>query len=134
MVKFIAAVLVRRRGENDSFSSQGVVRRYALAIQGYEKLFLHFWGKDSRQAFHIRRVLKNEFPIRNFLAAKILCVANPAMEDRRLLDELVVRTYYDHSLASILKRVTYRFFPLALYRPARIVYNRLRRRTGSKRC
>ena len=133
MVKFVAAVLVRRRGENDSFSTQGVVRRYALAIQGYEKLYAHFWGNDSRQAFHIRRVLKKEFPIRNFLIAKMLCAASPATEDKRLLDELVARTYYDRSLVSILKRLTYRLFPLALIQPARNLYHRLRPRTGSKR-
>jgi abequosyltransferase len=128
MVKFVAAVFVRRRGENDSFSTQGVVRRYALAIQGYEKLYLHFWGNDSRQAFHIRRVLRNEFPIRIFIAAKALCLANPEKEDKRLLDHLMACTYQDTSLSSILKRVTYRVVPIALYRLARVVYNRFRRK------
>jgi abequosyltransferase len=132
-VKFIAAVLVRRRGENDSFSTQGVVRRYALALQGYEKLLAHFWGDDSRQAFHIRRVLKKEFPIRNFLVAKMLCAASPETEDKCLLDELVASTYYDRSLVSILRRVTYRLFPVALIEPSRVVYKRLRRRAGAKR-
>jgi abequosyltransferase len=128
MVKFVATVFVRRRGENDSFSTQGVVRRYALAIQGYEKLYLHFWGNDSRQAFHIRRVLRNEFSIRIFLAAKALCSANPTMEDKQLLDHLMAQTYQDPSLSSILSKVIYRVVPAALYRLARVAYNRFRRK------
>jgi O-antigen biosynthesis alpha-1,3-abequosyltransferase len=125
-VKFLAAVLVRRRGGNDSFATRGVVRRYAIAIQGYQNLAVQFWGNDSPQAFHIRRVLRKEFPLRMFLAAKLLCMANPGIEDKRLLDQLVARTYSDWSLMCLLNRVAYHLFPSALYRPARDVYRRLR--------
>jgi abequosyltransferase len=132
-VKFLAAVLVRRRGDNDSFATRGVVRRYALAIQGYQNLGLHFWGGNSRQAAQIRRVLRNEFRLRMFLAAKALCMAYPAEEDRRLLDQLVARTYSDWSLTCILKRLVFHLFPIALYRPARAVYRCLRRKPDGAR-
>ena len=132
-VKFLATVLVRRRGENDSFATRGVVRRYALAIQGYQNLAIHFWGGNSRQAFHIRRVLRNEFRLRMFLAAKALCLAHPAVEDRRLLDQLVRRTYSDGSPSCILKQLVYHLFPIPLYLPVRALYRRLRRQSERTR-
>lgn len=124
-VKFLAAVLLRRRGDNDSFATGGVVRRYAIAIQGYQELGRHFWGSNSRQAFHIRRVLRNEFRLRMFLGAKLLCATRPATEDILLLNDLVARTYSDVSLSCIMKRLAYHLFPLALYQPARAVYRYL---------
>ncbi len=133
-VKFLATVLVRRRGENDSFATRGVVRRYALAIQGYERLCLEYWGDDSPQAFHIRRALRWEFHLSMFLTAKVLCATNPATEDRKLLDRIVARAYCDRSWSCFIKHIAYRSFPIPLYRPARHLYRQLRgtaRRTAS---
>lgn len=128
-VRFLAAVLLRRRGDNDSFATRGVVRRYALAIEGFQLLSQQFWGSESRQAFHIRRVLRNEFSLRMFLGAKLLCATQPAIEDRALLNQLVACTYSDLSLPCIVNRLAYRFFPTALYQLVRGVYRSLRRST-----
>jgi abequosyltransferase len=121
-VKFISTVLLRRRGDNDSFATHGVVRRYALAIQGYQRLGEHFWGHKSHQAFHIRRVLRYEFRLRMFLAAKLLCRAHPTTEDRLLLDDLVTSVYSDWSLSAVSKRIVFRIFPVVLVGPTRLVY------------
>lgn len=126
-VRFLAVTLVRRRGDNDSFASTGVVRRYALAIQGYQSLASHFWGDASSQAFHIRRVLRNEFRLRAFIAAKAMCIAEPQVESRPLLDLLMNRTYSDWTVMSVLARTVYRLLPNAVYLPARSAYKYLRR-------
>jgi len=127
-VKFIASALVRRRGENDSFAMNGVVRRYALAIEGYQNLAAHFWGKSSNQAFHIRRVLRNEFRLRQFLEAKALCSAHPERENRHLLDKLVVLMYSDWTFTCLINRFVYWLFPTPLYSHVRAVYRFVRRR------
>lgn len=130
-VKFLAAALLQRRGGNDSFATHGRIRRFALAIQGYQELGDHFWGSNSRQAFHIRRVLRNEFRLHMFLAAKALCATDPNVEDRLLLDSLVAKTYCDLSLSCLAKRSAFHLFPVALLRPARAAYRSLRAKLGA---
>jgi abequosyltransferase len=131
-LKFLATVLVRRRGDNDSFGTQGVVRRYALAIQGYQKLGSHFWGAHSEHAFHIRRVLRNEFRLRAFLAAKALCATTSHNNDKKLLDELIVQTYSDPSLSSSLKLLAYNLVPVKSYLRARTFYWRFRQKSSRR--
>ncbi len=132
-VKFIAAVLLHRRGGNDSFATHGIVRRYALAIHGYQELADHFWGKSSHQAFHIRRVLRNEFRLRMFLSAKVLCASSPSVEDRSLLNTLVKFIYSDLRLSCVVKRLVFHIFPVALFEPARRAYLSLRWRAWTSR-
>lgn len=121
-VNFLASVLLGRRGGNDSFADKGVIRRYALAINGYRRLAVHFWGDRSEQAFHIQRVLRNEFPLRVLLSAKALCSANHATEDRALLDSLVDSLYAGAGMAGAVQRLLYRGFPVRLHRPMRALY------------
>jgi abequosyltransferase len=125
-VKYLDRVLVRRRADNDSFASHGVVRRYALAIDGYRRLAERFWGADSVQAFHIRRVLRNEFRLRTLLNAKRLCALRPLAEDRQLLDELVTYLYCDPTPACRWRRAAFRAFPSVLLPAAHGLYARLR--------
>lgn len=121
-VNFLAAVLLGRRGGNDSFADKGVIRRYALAIDGYRRLATHFWGARSEQAFHIQRVLRNEFPLRMLLSAKALCRANQEIEDKGLLDGLVDSLYAGGGAVGAAKRLVYRAFPVGLHRPLRALY------------
>lgn len=126
-VKFLSTVLVERRGDNDSFATHGVVRRYALAIQGYQQLAARFWGARSHQAFHIRRVLRNEFRFSMFLTAKRLCAVHPSVEDRHLLDDLFVSIFSEErSMSCAVKRFVFRIFPVTLVEPTRLVYRFLR--------
>lgn len=125
-VRFLAAVLLQRRGGNDSFATHGRVRRYALAIQGFQNLGNHFWGGKSLQAFHIRRVLRAEFRLRMFLAAKVECAKNPGVEDRRLLSGLVSKVYSDLSASCLLKRVAFHLLPVFLLQPVRLAYRTAR--------
>lgn len=125
-VKYLAKVLVRRRADNDSFASRGVVRRYALAIEGYQQLGAYFWGGKSDQALHIRRVLRREFRLGVFLNAKRICAIDPQVEDRQLLNQLFASVYSDPLVACWVSRVAFRVLPGALVVPARRAYQFLR--------
>jgi abequosyltransferase len=121
-VKYLSQVLVRRRSDNDSFAANGVVRRYGLAINGFQRLGEHFWGDQSAQAFHIRRVLRREFRLRAFLHAKVLCAQAPQRESRSALDQMMRSIYSDGSAGSAARRIIYRCFPVSMYAPLRTIY------------
>lgn len=59
-VKYFPEVCLHKRCDNDSFLDKGLIHRVGIAIYGYNKIADHFFGKKSVEAFHIRRVLKNE--------------------------------------------------------------------------
>ena len=121
-VCYVAEVWLDQRGDNDSFADRGVVNRCRIAIEGYHRLADHFFGHESMEAFHIQRVIRNEFKLRAFLMAKMQCKRKPEIEDRQLLDKLVQMTCCDSSIRSYLTRVGYLIFPYWLFLVARFVY------------
>jgi abequosyltransferase len=121
---WIETPLLLKRTENDSFMDAGIVRRYALAIDGYHRLAETFFGGDSDEARHVRRVVANEFPPWILLAAKAEA-RRERPEDVALLDRLAATTYEDRSAANRIKHATYRLAPLGLFTRARALYGRL---------
>ncbi|MCX5632573.1 MAG: glycosyltransferase family 2 protein [Phycisphaerae bacterium] len=126
-VKYIAEPLLDRREGNDSFSDKGVVNRYRIAIDGYHKIGDVFFGHKSFEAYHIRRVIRYEFNLRNFLRAKVSCWKNPSREDKSALDALFHKAYSDSPLLSNLKYFIYKFSPNWLLYPADKVYSRIKK-------
>jgi len=110
-VKYLAQPLLSRRGENDSFSRSGIVNRYRIAVDGFNKLADVFFGKDSIEAFHIRRVLQNEINLGDLILAKSRCRQNPEVEDEIILNRIVDSLYYDSSLKTFIKKILYRSCP-----------------------
>ena len=49
---------VLTRGGNDSFMDRGIVNRYAKVIDGYHELAATYFGADSAEAAHVRRVVR----------------------------------------------------------------------------
>lgn len=121
-VKYLAEPLLSRRGGNDSFADKGLVNRYRIAIDGYHKIGDVFFGHESFEAFHLRRAIRNEFKLKDFLYAKRRCAENPEGEDRRLLDTLVRKTLSDWSLSSKIKYLLYKMMPIKLYLIVRRIY------------
>ncbi len=116
-VKHIKAPLLLRRGGNDSFASNGLVNRYAIAIRGYNKIADTYFGKESREAWNIRRTLRNEYKFRSFLYAKFCCYTNPQKESLPLLNSLVDQFYCEQRIKHKIYRALYRCaskIPLAL--------------------
>ncbi len=63
--------LLYRRGENDSFLTNGVVARIALAIEGWHRIFAENFGSDAPEMTQLKRVMRNEFRLKAFLMAKL---------------------------------------------------------------
>jgi abequosyltransferase len=110
-VKYISEPLLSRRGENDSFSDLGIVNRFRIAIDGYNRIANTYFGNESIEAFHIRRVLKRELNIGSLLLAKSKCGERPDVDDKILLDHLVKILYIDRSFRSTIETIVYKYFP-----------------------
>ena len=96
-VKYVARAYLNRRRSNDSFSDKGVINRHRIGIEGYNQIADVFFGHDSVEAFHIRRVLKYEHPLDLFIRGLDLCKDKPETESKALLDSLVHKLYCDRS-------------------------------------
>lgn len=121
-VRYVPQCLLDRRGENDSFADRGVVNRIRIAVEGYGRLADLFFGCQSEEAGHIRRALRNEFRLRHFLYAKMLCWRSPASESREILDALANELHQDLSWRCFLFRVAYKATPAWFYPLLRYVY------------
>ena len=110
-MQFVPQAWQWRRPDNDSFAGGGVVKRFALAIDGYRLLSDTRWGHDSIEAFHIRRVIRAEFHIWVLLYGKFMCAIDPQRESRALLDRLVETAYCDNTFGNIWTKLRYRFTP-----------------------
>ncbi len=81
----------------NSFSDKGVINRHRIGIEGYNRIADVFFGHDSVEAFHIRRVLKYEHPLDLFIRGLNLCKDKPEIESKALLDSLIDKLYSDGS-------------------------------------
>lgn len=113
-VRYLHQPLVLRRGDNDSFASQGLVKRFAIAIEGYNRIADTLFGADSAEAVHIRRCLRNEYTLPHFLYAKYLARKYPETEDIAHLDRLVKVFYDDPGLRLRFAVLTYKLANQAL--------------------
>jgi abequosyltransferase len=116
-----------QRGDNDSFAHAGVVNRYRIAIDGWQSIAAALFGPDSPEAFHVRRVLRREFKLEMFLAAKLRCARDPQRESRAELDRLYAKLHSDPSPRSAVLRAAYRLTPLALFAAVRALVRSTRR-------
>ena len=96
-VKYVDRAYLNRRSSNDSFSDKGVINRHRIGIEGYNQIADVFFGHNSAEAFHIRRVLKYEHPLDLFIRGLNLCKEKPETESKALLDSLIHRLYCDGS-------------------------------------
>jgi abequosyltransferase len=126
-VTYIPETLLHRRGDNDSFADRGVVNRFRIAIEGYHRLAEAFFLHESKEAFHIRRVIRGEFKFRTFLAAAMLCRNNPASESLVLLNRLIINAYCDRPFTARLISAGCIAFPARLYPQMRAAFKRLMR-------
>jgi abequosyltransferase len=115
-VKVLTEPFLKRRPDNDSFASTGIVNRYKLAIDGYHKIADEIFGHNSFEAYHIRRAVRNDFPPVAMLLGKYLTSIDPKNESRELMDRLVKKAYCDPSLNSLLTRLNYILLTPASFR------------------
>lgn len=127
VVKYVGESLLLKRGENDSFMDKGLIHRYAIAIDGFHRIAADVFGDRSKEAFHIRRVIANEFPFWIMYHTRANCRREGLAADIPELDRLVAKTYRDPTPLNILRRIGYlKIFDFA-YRITRRLYRILRR-------
>jgi abequosyltransferase len=125
-LRYLASPLLDKRSGNDSFMDRGLIRRLALAIDGYNRLADTFFGESSAEARHIRRVVTNEFPSWILLHAKALASREYA-DDLPLLDRLAATIYAERTLTNVINHLAYRWTPIAVYERARAAYRLVKR-------
>lgn len=113
-VGYLPEEYLLNRGDNDSFLEKGLVNRIAIAIDGYHRLGEVFFGEDSIEAFHMRRVLKNEYTMSYLLHAKLLTCEGDEKSKREKLGSLVEKLYVDRSPIDRLRHAVYRISPVFL--------------------
>jgi len=120
-VKYLASAYLWKRCDNDSFMDAGLIRRFAITIDGYDRLARSFFAEDSLEAHHIRRVVAAEFPPYVLAYAK-LTSGGATPEDRLLLARLVETVYAESSLRHRLYRGLNRGLPVIPFKapPPRI--------------
>jgi abequosyltransferase len=106
---------------------KGIVHRYKMAIEGYHHLANTFFGEDSVEAFHVRRVVRNEFPaIRSLLNLKLESTEKGNREELVLLDSLAAKVYKDATVFNRIHLLVYKFMPLYVFKAGRIIYKAAR--------
>lgn len=128
-VKYVPRLFLDKRGENDSFTTHGIVRRYALSIDGYHALGDFYFGHQSHEAFHIRRVLRLEMPWIVWFHVKQQAVLGGPGEIPIFLRILRMQ-FSDPSPANWAAYLACRVFPVSAVEPTRRVVARLRALTG----
>jgi abequosyltransferase len=121
-VRYVAETWLDKRGGNDSFMDQGFVNRLRIAVDGFTGIAAHFYGAGSVEAFHVRRLLRNELHLRVFIYARSLCDASPQSENRQELDRLLSVVYADPGPRAWLVRCVYRLTPALVLRVLREAY------------
>jgi abequosyltransferase len=128
-VGFLPGEYLLNRGDNDSFLEAGRVNRIAIAVDGYHRLGAVFFGEDSDEACHMRRVLKNEYTMNYLLYTKLLAIDGGDKREQEKLNSLVKKLYVDGSPTDRLRHAVYRLSPVSLLHVAATASRRLRSST-----
>jgi abequosyltransferase len=121
-VKYLSGTYLLKRDDNDSFSERGIARRVGIAIEGYHRLANAFFGAESSEARHIRRVLKNEYPLLNLLYIKSRTNESRVPGEMEYLDGLVAKLFLDGEPADRVRLRLYLLSPPFALKPAEKAY------------
>jgi abequosyltransferase len=114
---YIPTSYVLKRIDNDSFMDQGLIHRYAMAIDGYNRLAHTCFPEGSPEMRHVRRVVRNEFPPWLLLGLKFSSKLERP-EDVPAVDSLAIKAYGDRTLRNLFYRLTYQYTPRPAFRAA----------------
>jgi len=114
IVYYLNETLLLKRSGNDSFLNNGLIKRIQITIDGYSHIAATIFGNKSFEAFHIRRVMRNEWVFKTILYAKLQTKLNPEKEKLELLNKLAHRLYSSAGIINICKYAIFRFTPILL--------------------
>jgi len=135
-ITYLNRFLIRKRCDNDSFMTNGLIDRIALSVDGWDRIIKEFFVDVShRQALY--SIMRKDLPILAFIYAKIL--AHEKCEIVRL-NSLIHFLYMESkpSLPSRINYLIYRLIPSSvvlnlIIRPLLPVLTRIRRKIRRKR-
>lgn len=102
---------LNKRGGNDSFVDRGIVNRIGIAVDGYHRIADEFFGEGSEEAFHIRRLVKNEIAFIDLVIMKLWAREHGGPGDGERLAALVDKLYLDGSPADHARRLVFHASP-----------------------
>ncbi len=128
-LKYLSQPYLSKRSDNDSFMDKGLIYRYKLAIDGYDRLAETFFPQNSIEAVAIRRAVRNELPSINGLLGLKLSRTRVSKDDIQLLDRLAAAIFSERPpVVRALLLAIYRLTPLPLLRAVRPLILSLGRR------
>ena len=127
-LKYLGESLQWRRGGNDSFMDKGMVHRYAIAIDGYHRIAADVFGDASVEAYHMRRVVADEFSLRVMLVSRLHCQKHGQAAELPGLERLALKAWRDRSWLNRARSGLYQSqLANGAFRGALAVYRTLRR-------
>jgi abequosyltransferase len=113
VVEYLAENLLYKRGENDSFMENGVVKRLEISVDGFAHIAETIFGKDSEETYHMRRVIRNERPLIHLLFIKLQVLTSAQKKDIAELYSVVLRHYSNAGMMNMCKYYLFRFIPVS---------------------
>jgi abequosyltransferase len=123
VVHYLGEKLLYKRGGNDSFSKHGIVNRLRISVEGFTHIVETIFGKDSQEAFHIRRVIRNEWPLRTLMSIKRLTAISPQQENIETLKTVVAKYYLNAGFGNMCRYVFFRLAPISLLKWVHLLKN-----------
>ena len=102
-IQYLCQALLYKREGNDSFSNGSTVNRCRIGVEYFQHIADTVFKRDSEEAFHIRRVLHRDVPLRSLLFAKLRATEYPEKENIEILRHLVSLHYADPTLSNWVK-------------------------------
>ena len=121
-VKYLPEPYLYKRCDNDSFLDKGLVNRFRIAIDGYNRIAEFIFGRESIEGFHIRRALRNEHKVRNLLRAKLICHEEGLHHDMKILESLASMLYIDPILLNRINFLAFKLTPIWVLKCIRPIY------------
>jgi abequosyltransferase len=109
---------VNEHGDNNSFRDLGAVNRLRISVEGLAHIAETLFGENSLETFNIRRVIRNEWPLRSLIYIKLLVATSPQQENSELLKKLAIKHYYNAGIFNMFKYIFFRLIPVPLIRLA----------------
>lgn len=101
LLRYMNATLVDKRGDNDSFLTQGLIHRIGLSVYGLPKIFGDVYGVTSPEITQIRRLIRNEFGVRTWLFAKSQLSPDASRDSESELHLLMKENYAEGSFVEL---------------------------------
>ncbi|MFH0948835.1 MAG: glycosyltransferase family A protein [Elusimicrobiota bacterium] len=118
---------VNKRGDNNSFREQGAVNRLRMSVEGFAHIAETIFGKDSQETFHIRRVIRNEWPLRSLMFRKMLTATSPQQENIEILKRVAAKHYLNAGIGNLCRYMLFRLMPISFIKLAVSLRNILRK-------